>query len=295
MLPKHVKLGSAKRFPAAFWGIAYLVLIPLFAAIYVRLPDEFYHYTAKYELVVTEEKNVLSRAIESVLRNKKQTYRRTVPDKNGAQTINFDGIRVNLLNIEENIVRFSVQVPILMLWESGPIGPEALSFYELLECVVEVPTSEIAMRMPVAVARLTIKEPFDPAVALALFNGDPQRPTATRTNETNQQGKSLTDAKSNRLVSYYFQLFLPRESWDRANRIRRANLGFPAEVKNQFARMLYLSAITITTTGYGDIVPISDKARWFITLESVLGIVVMGLFVNSLLPGGLRKSQTGQD
>ena len=47
-------------------------------------------------------------------------------------------------------------------------------------------------------------------------------------------------------------------------------------------RMLYLSAITITTLGFGDITPVSESARMSIALEAVLGIVVIGLFLNSL-------------
>src|SRR6202035_1809046 len=36
-----------------------------------------------------------------------------------------------------------------------------------------------------------------------------------------------------------------------------AQKGFPARVSGQFVRMLYLSATTITTLGFGDIVPIT--------------------------------------
>lgn len=49
-----------------------------------------------------------------------------------------------------------------------------------------------------------------------------------------------------------------------------------------FSRMTYFSAVTITTLGYGDITPISDTARWLVTLESILGIVIIGLFLNSV-------------
>ena len=51
---------------------------------------------------------------------------------------------------------------------------------------------------------------------------------------------------------------------------------------NVFLRMLYFSAVTITTLGFGDIAPISTKARMLVMLESVLGIILIGLFFNSL-------------
>jgi len=49
-----------------------------------------------------------------------------------------------------------------------------------------------------------------------------------------------------------------------------------------FGRMLYLSAVTITTLGYGDIVPNSGITRLLVGFQSVLGIVLIGLFINSI-------------
>ena len=46
--------------------------------------------------------------------------------------------------------------------------------------------------------------------------------------------------------------------------------------------MLYLSVVTITTLGYGDIVPITPLARFFTGIEALGGIVLIGLFLNSL-------------
>ena len=48
------------------------------------------------------------------------------------------------------------------------------------------------------------------------------------------------------------------------------------------ARMLYLSTVTITTVGYGDIVPLTDVARLAAGLEAIIGIVLIGLFLNAI-------------
>lgn len=58
--------------------------------------------------------------------------------------------------------------------------------------------------------------------------------------------------------------------------------GFPSYSRGNFERMFYLSAITITTVGYGDIVPITSKARLLISIEEIWGIILIGLFLNSL-------------
>jgi len=49
-----------------------------------------------------------------------------------------------------------------------------------------------------------------------------------------------------------------------------------------FIECLYFSAVTITTLGYGDISPINDLGRIIAASESVLGVALIGLFLNSL-------------
>lgn len=49
-----------------------------------------------------------------------------------------------------------------------------------------------------------------------------------------------------------------------------------------FVRMMYFSAVTITTTGFGDIFPVSTLARALVAAEALLGVVLIGLFLNSI-------------
>ncbi len=58
--------------------------------------------------------------------------------------------------------------------------------------------------------------------------------------------------------------------------------GFANNVEGKLSRMVYFSTVTITTLGYGDIVPITNRARILVSLESILGIIIIGLFLNSL-------------
>lgn len=58
--------------------------------------------------------------------------------------------------------------------------------------------------------------------------------------------------------------------------------GSPNNTTDNFLRMLYLSAITITTVGYGDIVPVTNWTRGLVAIEAVWGIIIIGLFLNSL-------------
>jgi hypothetical protein len=62
----------------------------------------------------------------------------------------------------------------------------------------------------------------------------------------------------------------------------------------QFPRMLYFSAVTATTLGYGDIVPVATRARGLITVEAVLGVILVGLFLNSIAQTVTRGRNGGQ-
>lgn len=59
--------------------------------------------------------------------------------------------------------------------------------------------------------------------------------------------------------------------------------------QNEYWRMFYLSTVTITTLGYGDIVPIKDITRLFVALQSILGLFFMGLFLDSIVNARKRS------
>ena len=54
------------------------------------------------------------------------------------------------------------------------------------------------------------------------------------------------------------------------------------EQKLTIIESIYFSAVTITTLGYGDITPSSDLGKIIAATESVLGIILIGLFLNAL-------------
>ncbi len=46
-----------------------------------------------------------------------------------------------------------------------------------------------------------------------------------------------------------------------------------------FFRFLYFSTVTATTLGYGEIVPLTDTARALTSLQSVFGLILMGILI----------------
>ena len=57
---------------------------------------------------------------------------------------------------------------------------------------------------------------------------------------------------------------------------------FFAEPKLDFIDSMYFSTVTITTLGYGDIVPENVPAKVLVSFEAILGIVLIGAFLNTL-------------
>ena len=58
--------------------------------------------------------------------------------------------------------------------------------------------------------------------------------------------------------------------------------GNPLLIGSSYWRMLYFSAIVMTTVGFGDIVPLTPCARLATGLQAVLGVSLFGLFLNAV-------------
>lgn len=65
--------------------------------------------------------------------------------------------------------------------------------------------------------------------------------------------------------------------------------GQPAKDDRDFFRMLYFSIVTITTLGFGDLVPLTCLSRSVVMSEAFLGPVLLGFFLTAI---GVRMSDT---
>jgi hypothetical protein len=70
-------------------------------------------------------------------------------------------------------------------------------------------------------------------------------------------------------------------------RFFRASIGDPLSQTRQFVRMLYFSATAATTVGFGDITAVTETARVWVTVEVVIEVVLIGIFLASLV--GVRE------
>ena len=91
--------------------------------------------------------------------------------------------------------------------------------------------------------------------------------------------------------SYLFFLPLLPTKADEAAALARGFIGEPSFVEGNIWRMFYLSIVVLTTLGLGDIVPITPAARGLVGFEAVLGVVLVGLFINAV---AWRANQGGK-
>lgn len=68
--------------------------------------------------------------------------------------------------------------------------------------------------------------------------------------------------------------------------------GRPLPAATSLHSLLYFSLLTLTTLGYGDIVPVSHQARIFATLESVTGVLYIAITVARLVAAYQRVADT---
>jgi hypothetical protein len=67
--------------------------------------------------------------------------------------------------------------------------------------------------------------------------------------------------------------------------------GDPRSASGAPLRMLYLSVVTVTTLGFGDITPLSTTSRVVVGTEAVFGVVFAGLFLNAITTRDQRSRE----
>ena len=63
--------------------------------------------------------------------------------------------------------------------------------------------------------------------------------------------------------------------------------------QESFSRVAYYSFVTLTTLGYGDILPTNHVAEFFVYIEAVFGVFYMAIIVSSLI--SLRLSAVQEE
>lgn len=234
----------------------YLFSIFLFAFIYWWIPQDFYHTTVKYETTFKEELNDVRASIyKIVIEDFEERYGKLLVT-DGKTVFNIQNILFTDLTVEKGYLEG------VFALSTRKIRTEKFKSHELKFRIYFNPKKFqiINKRMVNQVEVLSdLPEIFN---EFLLFRTEFPLPSNS---------------------SYFtYSIRIPHNIRPKIHYLISANKGFPVKLKGSFWRMLYLSATTITTLGLGDILPITNRARILITIETILGMILIGLFINSI-------------
>jgi Ion channel len=250
------------KVPALIYLIGYVGLIFIFAFLYTLLPNNsFYHATAKYEKndLNNEATIILGKINDEIKANFKNKYNSSIATINGwmVDSNKFSTHSLDAKNYPEDI-SFNLRYE-LGLDNGTKILGEG---YKIKITFKDIVASEDIVCLPFQ-TRQRNEIPIP---------GIPKLPNITSIIVKNPNSIVLVDE--------YFSF--PRDLYDEILSFGKAYLGFPSEIRNHYSRMLYFSASLATSNGLGDIVPISNLARLLVTIESIVMLILIALFLSSL-------------
>jgi hypothetical protein len=256
------------RVPSAAYFLAYLAAVPTFACVYASLPGAFYSSTAHLEPAMATELLRLADDLQAEILSPTVSHASS-PFRQSTEAP--AAIKLDALKVHFNEARRDSITGRILATVTDRDG-RSFEWYG--------DTSVAAFPVD---ARLTRRPRFgnshDRSLWIDLrwsrypepeFSQDDQRDIEQRIFGTPYGGLGLAI------------LSVPPALFEQFRNHMEAVGGFPSGFWEAYPRMLYLSIVTITTLGFGDIVPLSPSARSAIGAEVIIGVVLVGLFLNSL-------------
>jgi len=244
----------------------YLLLIPIFALVYSLLPSyQFYHSTAKYEYSVLNPQ--ADKILAEMNRQIQINYKNNLEKKQKV-----DDLR--LFNIN-NISLFSLK------YEDGRFSFKIVydEFFKMNEEDTSYAYSRGSYKLSFPLKSTMIIT--EPKKQQQVFLMEIQNENAINKVDTLFFNNRINKIFSYKKIQLPF-LVINKDLDDRLNEFASTVSGFPTSFSDNYWRMFYLSSVTLTTLGFGDIVPVTNTTRILISIEAIVGVVLIGLFLNAL-------------
>jgi len=202
---------------------------------------------------------------DEITDNFREKYKSDVAAIHG-YSIYIGSLRINGLNVKEDEVSFSLGFNITRPGTGGHLSPTLTYSLKETEEIYEPTKGEWTHNKFLRTNELEVPLPQFPETA----------------NMYDILRIIIPREYTNDVVSDVVMMPISRKLDFEIRNYASGTRGFPAKSSGHFMRLLYLSAITITTVGYGDILPITTLARALVASEAILGIIIIGFFLNSL-------------
>lgn len=266
------------RVPAFGYGLTYLGLIPLYGLVYfLFFPNDFYHSTATREQAYfAAQHRLANQLLASVVSDLQAISGGNLLDAGDGESLCIDRLRLDGFQIDNlGTATFEVTAPLVAT--SGTTGSDPCNPEAITSIVVLTAASDLALDFPVFQNPEAQETPDQEWISVRMLNSD-SHDTAQRLFSPPFRSPRARVSDDGTRYEFAISAEVSRE----LQVVLRASQGFPAGIPGNLSRMLYLSAATITTTGYGDIVPITTRARFLAISEAIFGLVLVGLFLNSM-------------
>ncbi len=247
-------LARAFGVPGWVYGTIYILCIPTFALVYSNMPNSFAHSNIAREAYARQIESEFLEALETTLRwHFKKNYENANPVILG-KTFGLDEFRLGSPNFNGRIA----DVPLYIT-----IG-------NVIEGYLPAPIYHLRLESDYVTDGLYAAEIVNTGIAAERY---------------------ITPAE---LGGYFLpppfdHVVLDPRSKEIFRELGDFSIGIDPGDDHTFLRMLYFSTVTITTLGFGDIVPVDDVARCIVALESILGLILIGFFLNSITSGQRRS------
>lgn len=260
-----------------FFGLLYLSVIPSCAYVYYKMPNEFYQSTTSYEKLVDgwQVEPEINYSLLNELRDSINKNYINISGKNYIVTKNKDTLK-ELLSTDEadrvTVINENIAFPFLFPKKGDT---SYITVYLLLKSNVSN-LSYLGRN-----ADIDVRE-----VVLDTIN---YKNVKDLVSELDYNLWDLFPYPSKKFSNTNSTTGLPNDygyikvSKSLQKKINNITTGLNThETHGDYWKMFYFSSVTITTLGFGDIVPITNKARILVSLEAIIGVVIIGLFLNSL-------------
>ncbi len=263
--------GVLLRLPIKWYAIAYFGLIPLFAFFYLLLPGEFYHANVAREPAVLADQKRIGKQLEQEMVLALNAHHDNQTATVGDWSITSNSFSVRSLTTNGDDVSFLLDLKL-----TNPNDPLKYS----IALTVTMPVKGVAGSKSTGDPTMPLFKPV--AVTIPDFPLRSDERWSRRFVRVLFPPEDQAVAGNGEIESGNTYLQISRSLDRQILSLAKGIKGDPSELSGHWPRMLYLSAVTITTLGYGDIAPLTNGARALIVAEAIFGITLLGLFLNGI-------------
>ncbi|WP_337175456.1 potassium channel family protein [Paludisphaera sp.] len=271
--------------PLSKYASLYALIIAVFAVAYSRMPGQFHHTTVKFERSTIADRAAIKEGLRQIMVD---SYRSNNNDgailKSNEWVANVNDLNLVDFRYDDGRFRGTVRLPRVpelgrsdfdLIGFDGPSDPE---FEIEMDCFGK----DGLLLSPLPSEGQTV-------VSVRMTSNTSDKPMHRLASIKNPDGSIVAGL-----------LRIPNLLHNQMVAHVAANEGFPGHASGNCSRMLYLSTVSITTLGYGDILPITTLARTLVAIEAIAGTLVIGFIFqpwqisNSFTERGCQKNERGR-